>query len=729
VANSSYYVSGGKSPAPNRHYEAPIDKNPIYRTNDTFKRAYKKDIRVQEGHQNQTDCTSTIWVKFADPIDQEVVELLGESRGRHTYRLACGHEWEGKLDVLPGDTLSCMTCGAEQGYLGFEHEWQHILFKTDPKTAKLFLAPWVHELKQKAPHVDPAQLERFLFYVLNAFDDIRCNSLWELLYPGSADRIWRRWTRISNSRGAEANSENFIAFLFAVALGTPTVSDGPFEPLRPCIEWGMHHIRYKGYQRSLVVARLALNQCLDKLLEEMHPPPPSQAPQQPQQGGQDAQQAQAGSAGAGASSGTPGDAGGASDQGQAGGSVPDGASQSASASEPHDQGTGDVPVPDASQVSNALSSLIRHSTQFDEQENHPLPDKVDMTTVPDAVRSAIAQVFQDVDGAIPTDEDIGQIDGDMQQAIDSFRDGMTQVSPDSQLMADAKAKILFIDVKPENIRSKVALKEKELEAVERMRSVFFRTLGRQKMQRNESGVSIDVDSAIQFAIEPNDSSIFEQDMNNQGFGYLTLCDMSGSMDGERLYQVMHAGEMLRRSLRFPFVDGRRWGFRGGEGGKYDRSGQVWIYRWDRECEGYLGSAKPAGKNYSIPVECGGLTPMHSAIRVASRYLLTQMSPGMAKYLFLLTDGSPCSAKSSGQGLPTWVLQQYVMKEIQWARQRGVNVYTLVIDGGIDDQECRKMFGPPRFWRNASSRDDENSVDRVLQNLVIQNFEKYLRSRG
>lgn len=741
MANSSYYTSGGGGvSAPARSYEPPIDKNPIYRTNDTFKRAYKKNIAVLEGQVNQTDCVSTIWVKFCDPIDRAIVEVQGAERMRARCLLECGHMWEGKKDTLPlvGQTVSCLACGSEQGYLGFEHEWQHILFKTDPKMAKVFIQAWATELRRTAPHVDQGQLEQFLFYVLNAFDDIRCNSLWELLYAGSADRIWQRWNRISSGRGAEANSRNFIGFLFAVALGTPTTPDGPFEQMRPYIEWGMQNVRYKGYQRALLVARMALDRCIHILLAQMPPAQP-----QPQTGGEDGQEGQgagndAGGADAGTDSaasdqraGAPGQDGqGGPDQD--GGRVPAGAQSQSGASQSQDQGQG---VLDPTQASNALSSLLRHSGPFDEGEEHHLPEKSDPSSLTDAARAKLAQVLQadlgDPELEIDLHTTTGFIDPGMQTAIDEFRDGVTQLSPDSQLMADAKAKILFLDVQPEGVdkNSRIILTSREVETVERMRGVFFRTLGRQKTQRSASGLSIDIDAAIQYDIDPSDPEIFEQDQNNQGFAYLTLCDMSGSMSGVPFRQVCHATEMLKQALHFPFVDGTLWGFRGGEGGKPGSGGEVWMYRYHKACTGYLGTARMANRPKIFPVECGGLTPMHSAVRVAVRHLLTRIQSGMAKRLFLLTDGSPCGTKTDGKGLPYWVLQQYVAKEIQWARQHGIQVYTLVIGGALEERESRLMFGSPRYWRNVDAGDNENSIDRVLQALVIQNFERYLKSRG
>lgn len=741
MANSSYYFSRGGPSSGSPPYSASIDKNPIYRTNDTFKRAYKKDIAVKEGDINQTDCTSTIWVKFSDPIDRRIVEDLGKEKTRHRYLLECGHTWEGKYEPVIGDHfLPCMGCGAEQSYLGFEHEWQHILFKSDPAVTRVFINSWIKELESKTSHINKAQLERFLCFVLNAFDDIRCNSLWELLYPGSADRIWQRWTRISSSRSPEDNANNFIAFLFSVALKTPTSADGPFEELRPLVEWGMESVRYKGYQRAMLVARATINQCVDTLLAKLYPPPTAQQ-QRPQSGanngeaqsgdqsvdhgGGDAEtDSSEGEGDAGAPSGAAADSGrdrGAGAPGQDGGGV-------SPAAPPQ---TGDPQPPEQTPVGSVLQSLLKNAAQFDQAEKHAIPDKASPTDLSDADRAALARILQagPDDPELAGDSIVGNVDPAMQAVIDDFMDGITQLSPDSQLIADAKARVLFIDVTPEGIDplTRIAFGQKERDAVDRMRSVFFRMLGRQKARRESSGLGIDIDAAIQYDIEPNNPEVFEQEHNNQGFAYITLCDMSGSMNGIPFSQVCLATEMLKQSLRFPFVDGTMWGFRSG----VSASSEVWIYRYDKKCDGYQGTARTTsrGSSRTYPVQCGGLTPMHTAIRVAVRHLLNHVSSGMAKRLFLLTDGSPQSVKTNGNGLPYWVLQQYVAKEIQWARQRGIQVYTLVIGSALDEKECRQMFGDPKYWIMSDPRGShDQTVDRALQNLVIKNFEKYLRSR-
>ena len=121
--------------------------------------------------------------------------------------------------------------------------------------------------------------------------------------------------------------------------------------------------------------------------------------------------------------------------------------------------------------------------------------------------------------------------------------------------------------------------------------------------------------------------------------------------------------------------------------------------------------------------------MNSAINVTVSHLWKHVPAGMAKRMFLITDGSPCHTKIGGGGLPTHLLQQFVAKEINLARQHGIQVFTLVIgEDSITDDECKKMFGPTKFWRKTSTT-GPNSVDKVLTKIVLENFTRYIKARG
>ena len=115
--------------------------------------------------------------------------------------------------------------------------------------------------------------------------------------------------------------------------------------------------------------------------------------------------------------------------------------------------------------------------------------------------------------------------------------------------------------------------------------------------------------------------------------------------------------------------------------------------------------------------------MNAAINVATGHLWRKMPAGMAKRMFLLTDGSPVHTKVTGARIPEFMLRQFVANEIKKARQHGIEVYTIVIgEHAIDDERCLQMFGQRKFW----TRVGRDRVGLSLLTLVLRNFNRYLR---
>ena len=156
-----------------------------------------------------------------------------------------------------------------------------------------------------------------------------------------------------------------------------------------------------------------------------------------------------------------------------------------------------------------------------------------------------------------------------------------------------------------------------------------------------------------------------------------------------------------------------------------------MYRYAKDVDWYTGTMpfrvhQGAGGTSTVRVTCSGITPMNSAINVASTQLWKKTPIGMAKRLFLLTDGSPVKTKVTGRQLPDFLLRQFVAKEITAARKHGIQVYTLIIgDHAIPQEQCQQMFGAPRFWRKVNSQ----TVGKTLSDLVLANFSKYIKARG
>lgn len=810
MAKRSYYAAGGQDQDENRVAWAPrIDKDPFHRTMDIFNGVFKKNVKLSGGKNNCTDL-HTIYLDFGELKPSRLASELREGAdSEHTvWMLECGHEWEGKKinkegfpKVIGRDYGMCGICGADQIYRAFEHEWQHIIFKSDLAARQIFCELYADQLSRQAPGVDKKELTKFLGLLTNAFDDIRCNSLWEKVYPGSAAAIWDRWRYYTNKMGDKVNT-SFLAYIFAVAFNLPTDPQGEFEPMRPVIEWAVNKVKYRGFANMLVDVRVVIDRCMGALLAKMQPPPapPKLQPPPPpsldippstpspgdgneqdkgdndgstdgegqEQGDTNGQDdfEQEGSQGEGQSEPSE-ESEDDTQQSQGGGqeSRPNGQEQSedngkqtqhgsqqggddeeGEGSNGGGSGLGGVPsskdVPATEQEKAAALEKLMQDTQdvcIDPKEEHspPTDDDLDQATASQATRAMMAKVLHqdisDVDQLQATPD--GEPDADMQAQIDQLQSGVAQKSESSQLTGNAKAKVTVIEVTRAGKGDRtIELEASERAAIQRMRTVFFKTMGKQKAKRSVTGNAVDVESLIQYLADHQDPNIFENEDINQGFAYSVLCDMSGSMQGT-FPTVCRAVEMLKQALHFPFVVGNLWGFRGGESliktqkSSFFGNGEVWMYRYAKDVDWYTGTTPhrlfpgPSGV-VEAPVKCGGITPMNSAINVAAGHLWRKMPAGMAKRMFLLTDGSPIQVKVTGRQISDFILRQFVAKEIHDARKHGIQVYTIVIgDNAIDDEKCLQMFGNRKFW----VKTDRENVGNALAGLVLRNFSRYLKS--
>lgn len=381
---------------------------------------------------------------------------------------------------------------------------------------------------------------------------------------------------------------------------------------------------------------------------------------------------------------------------------------------------------------------MKDAKPVDEKEDHPVPSQAERDADPASKsNSLLASQLMDEDiedlDAIDADQPADEPDADMQAQIDALRAALGPAkSKDTRLKDEAMAALLFIDVRPPHIdeRKYVKLEPDEEASVERIRAVFFRELGKKKAARSMTGPAVDIPAFIQFKLDRKDAQVFEGEELNRGFAYHVLADMSGSMSG-LFPTVGRAMVVLRDALDFPFVQGGFWGFRGGNENRVS-NGEVWLYRYHRDCQGFEGRAPvtfASGARMQMPVECGSITPMNTALRMAVRHVDREVPGGMAKRIYLLTDGQPYQTRRDGQVIGNKFLKQFVASEVKWARAHGIEVYTILIGKAIDDQDAHQMFGNPRYWKRASTaRGEVDSVDMVLSGLVLQNFSKYLRAR-
>ena len=732
---------------------------------------------MQDNGPSKTNCKGIIWLNFNQPIIRQIEELAYEEEGRNYYHLSCTHLFRsGKGTVhQQGKHVPCFACGGNRVYRTLEHEWSHIIFKSNPHLYKTFVDAYIQQLSQEG--YNSTGLDKFFHDLINAFDDIRVNSLLHYVYEGAAYDIWEKWRDICEESDEFVNG-NFLALIFGATLKASNVdyTDGEFSELIPIMTEAGQKVKGKGPSNMLLVVRWFMDRCIRKMLSkdqdqqkqqqqgqqqgQGQPPPDAgdddddqqgqqgqggQPPpqgdqedddsgQQSQQQGQQQGQPQPGQQGQGSEGG---------DKGQQGSNSVSDNQQQGQQKLQHGPPVGQT-TQDTKDKNVAMQTLRKSAAPLTTEEDYHVPDtsKEPDTDKNITAAAAAAALLGAIDDDDQLDDKIqsGVVDQDVQAAVDQLKNTVRTQTMDSNLLSNAKAKILLLDVKPGDIQSSayVELSAEQKGTVNRMRTAFTKVMGRRQARMDTDGIIIDVSSVIQYMVDPTQDEIFEEEQITKGFAYLILCDMSGSMHGDPFNQVCNGAEMLKKALDYPFVQGEMWGFRGGMNARsrgsvanqkqwfqtITRGGEIWIYRYARGCRGYLGELKhpKAGR---ISVDCNGLTPMNSAIHVALKYLMVHVPAGMAKRLFILTDGNPTHVTTGGGSLSASFLRKMVAKEIREGRQKGVDTFSFVIgsQGAISDKNALEMFGPRRFWDRV---DGEHTIDDALINVIRTNFVKYLK---
>lgn len=277
---------------------------------------------------------------------------------------------------------------------------------------------------------------------------------------------------------------------------------------------------------------------------------------------------------------------------------------------------------------------------------------------------------------------------------------------DDWLRKDAMTKVVFHDVDSEGddvVAAPMIFEDQE--TVRRLRAVFTRVMGRRRYALDDVGVEVDIGAFIERRVTKMPVPIFRQEERGRGFKSLLLLDRSSSMKGPRTEQAERACRIIARALKFPFVQTDVWGFQS------LKHGQVDISRFDRVLETYTSSQS----------KVVGDTPLHIAIRLATRYLEQGYE---TKQLIILTDGDPHYVQKGGSRVPLGTLQFWVRDEVRNARRRGINVTCLMIGALAPKDRLLRMFGPPSNWKIIS--DEKLSSDLV--GLVSSSFVRYLKSR-
>lgn len=607
-----------------------------------------------------------------------------------------------------------------RAYQYTEHEISHVLFESDVLAKTKFIEEYSRKIGQVATKAGAPINERTLRGVLNelinVLDDERVISLWGLLYHGS-EALMRRMKLDEAKETLTFAHEDILQFCYCLASRNE-VPPGKLDRYRPYLLEALRKVHLCDYFGCLVTSKWLVVQIVSEIIRESRGEPPLPCPPSP--------------SGLGAALDLPTasthsqdtteveDAEALQDDSHSPG-VPRMPWESEDPSEePPERASSEAQQawhpPDvqatAQERAEALNQAIDRFGALPEAAKKSLDDVSESKfkraneehQANRRVRAALAAEVKDdtkLETVLAASSD--QMLNIVRRARETIRNTPTH---DDRIRNDAYVKVIFTDVAPSEHRDPHLRLSPEDEAiVQRLRAMFHRVMGRRVNALEDAGTQIDIPALIERRLAQDDRPVFCVDRLGRGFRALVLVDRSGSMEGVRTQQAERSCQIISRALKFPFVRTSVWGFQSWN------AGEVNITRF-----------RPGAEVFeSDSAVVGGVTPLHTAIRVAIRDLEDGSD---RKHLFVLSDGFPVFARKDGATYGTATLMGFVRSNVMLARTKGIGVTGVMIGDNVAPKSMAYMFGPSKYWRVLN----EEKFGPDLIDLVTQSFTDYLRSR-
>jgi len=595
-----------------------------------------------------------------------------------------------------------------RAYQYTEHEISHILFQSDFLAKQKFIEEYSQKIGQVAKKAGAPINERMLRAgldgIIGVLDDERVISLWGLLYRGS-EAIMRHMKAEEAVPHMGRAHEDFITLLLCVASGND-VPPGKLDRFVPYMLEALRKVHLRDYFGCLVTAKWLIVQLVSEIIRKSRgedpPPLPSFQPG-------------AGQGGAFGSQGAPGGLqDGSGDEEPP--SMPweaDGASEGSEApSGGHGEAAWEPPEVQAGleDRSKAMQDVIDGLGKAPSNITSEVVEGKFKRRGEEAAanRRARAAINADVKDSSKLEDALEISAGQMFRIVDKARHA-TKNAPnhDDRIRHESYAKVVFKDVNPSEHRDPHAKLDdgRDDDTVARLRALFHRVMGRRVNALEEAGSQIDIPAYIERRMTNEPLPVFRVDRFGRGFRTLILVDRSSSMSGRRTAQAERACRVITRALDFPFVTRSVWGFQSW------KEGQVDITRFRAGQEVFESESAAVG----------GVTPLHTAIRVA----LKELEDGTdRKHLFVISDGFPVFARKDGAHFGTKTLMGFVRGNVMSARAKGMGVTGVMIGRDLPAKSMSFMFGPSKYWRIMG----EDSFGNDLVQLVTGAFVEYLKSR-
>lgn len=616
---------------------------------------------------------------------QQMVELL-----YRTHQIFCGIR--GKdiallTDNPPGrtDTETFISIPIEDPEADkiHKHEWQHIFFKSNLRARAAFVDEYVGTLKKRFPTLDERSMSDFLHVLVNGLDDIRVCSLWELIYPHSADEVQKRWKRIIIGSGRY--QQDLVMYLMGLGLGIESSMDrSEWVRYRSVLKDAVDKVIRHGFPTCLLAARWIVETVLsDITAQHLAPPTHSAMPPKPAQSIPSAAQAPTGA--------------------RLGSQVKLSGGPPATTTEEAKKQTAALNKLSKGAQATRNSPALQGAWKLMDTDAIPRGPDPDPKGTQDMVRAAMG-----VSAPHQVEYLLKQSQLDVDKMLNELKNRTKTLTPSERLMRGMDGKAIFVKIEPTDV-DELVLGEEDNRLIKVLKHSFVRLMGRRKQVLSTEGSQLDPQAYIDLLNGSADTDIFIEEESAKGFSAILLLDMSGSMKS-KWDAVARACKVVAKAMKFPFSKLEVWGF------TTTPNGTAVVLQFEDTEKGYIG---PDFKNI------WGLTPLHIAVEVALRRL--QAMPGSTQHLIVLTDGFPTHMSADRTRVAqTSDLFTEVARHVSLGRKKGVNIVGLISGDEIDDASADIMFGSRHFWTRVPNQPAE--LFNALVGIVKKAFVGFLRSK-
>ena len=431
--------------------------------------------------------------------------------------------------------------------------------------------------------------------VIGVLEDVRVESLWGLLYPGSF-AIMQTMHR-DHIRPQLKNAHRTLASFLVIASTGIEIQPGEFDRYRPALEEAMRKVERRGFTATLIVSKWLVQKLVDEAVRRARG---IRSDTSAQGAAQSLAQRVLGKQKAPVAS-----ADAQTDQKVAG------EGEESEGNILKSDGKSDEPPSDfqpepvsagAGQRREALTDLVQREgtpsalvVRADDWKEPKYPDREE-----DQQGKRMAKAALDAKtGDTEMEAFLAHSERKMAERVEELRVALTeQTEVDGWMTKNTFGKVNLKDIKAGHATS---LEAHDLSTANRLRALFYRLLGRRKALLHDTGSAIDVMAYIEAMVSKQPVPCFTHEDRGRGFKVMVLIDRSSSMAGEKTREAERACKVLARALDFPFVDFHVWGFQSKKDGELD------LTRFDKRALAF--STKEA--------RVEGNTPLHLALRVAA----------------------------------------------------------------------------------------------------------------